>query len=1154
MPQLIPNVLSKLSCKTIPAIEWEVVVHFLEKQTENKANKYVLVVGENEIKSSSKMRERSDFIFLDQCELSPYDSTETDWSTINALWSKYFRLATGDFNFLFVHPSHLSKKIPRPQYWKNTSIVIKINDYFPPEDLQKELVQQGYQLDFEVSVAGSFAIRGEVLDILTIDGRFFRIRYFDEQIEKISELDLDSRTEMDGQLPQISLAPAATKGSIANSLASLRELLPAPPHHQRERFERRLLFFQNLEQEKHDSLYYHAWMLSDEKLTTLKTYLDNENTFWVGSSEKLIEKEWQKFVSKLESDFEFHQNEARSSNFFPAASLFFETQLSANDLSLPFSLQLMHPQEKSLHKMTLADWYFLQSGDHVFTGKSGQNSKDQSKDFFQHLVDMQDIPLEIVTNFTQEDFAEIKGEVYQWMPQLAQLTKSVTTTHLSESYFFPELPLFILSLDEIISMFMPPNSSLKQRTHPKKKRKSKNQTDEFFAEALSSLVPGDFLVHSQHGIGKYEGIQQLTFGGQTTDFIILKYKDEDKVYVPVQKFGLVSKYADSTAAVHLESLRNKKFEQEKQRVKNAIKKLAFDLLKLQAQRASQQGFIFSGPGLEYQQFCHEFPYRETEDQLQAMDQIAQDMTSGKPMDRLICGDVGFGKTEVAMRAAFMAAQDGKQVCVLVPTTVLCLQHYHNFMERFKNTAFKIDFISRFKSTKEAAKTLLELEAGKIDIIIGTHQLLSQKTKFKDLGLMIIDEEHRFGVGHKEKLKLMQINVACLTLTATPIPRTLNFSLMGLKELSLIQTPPPGRQAVESIVMRNDPVTIYNAIKRELDRSGQVYFIHNRVHDIELIQVELNKKFPGIKIGLAHGQMPAERLEKIIDEFYEKKLQILIATTIVESGIDVPMANTMIINNAHAFGLAQLHQLRGRVGRSSEKAYCYFVIPDEAKIGTNGLQRIEAIKKFTTLGAGFAIANSDLDIRGAGEVLGAEQSGHMEKIGMELYLEILQEAMDELKSDSPQLVWNVDVQSYLPSFIPDTYIPKEGLRLKFYKKISLAKRPEELNATLEELQFRFGDLPVELKNLFALMSLKLRAKQYGVESLQLKKQEIRLGFYRPFLDKETKFTNDLVEKMLKHTGIYKLTPDYSLFKTTKGEFFFKDLEELLQSLPKPSSTN
>ena len=622
----------------------------------------------------------------------------------------------------------------------------------------------------------------------------------------------------------------------------------------------------------------------------------------------------------------------------------------------------------------------------------------------------------------------------------------------------------------------------------RRRRKVSEERAEAVIKNLTELRVGAPVVHIDHGVGRYRGLETITVDGQSDEFLTLEYAGGAKLYVPVGSLHLISRYSGSDESLApLHRLGTEKWSSAKQKALEKIRDTAAELLEVYARREAKKGFAHEPPGPAYKAFCASFPFEETPDQEQAINAVIQDMMKARPMDRLVCGDVGFGKTEVAMRAAFVATQSGKQVAVLVPTTLLAQQHYESFVDRFADTAVKVEVLSRFKSSKETSQTLERIADGRADIIVGTHKLIQQDVKFKDLGLLIIDEEHRFGVQQKEKLKAFRANVDILTLTATPIPRTLNMAMGNLRDLSIISTPPAKRLSVKTFVRQKEDALIREAMLREILRGGQVYYLHNEVKSIQKEAEYLAKLVPEARIGVAHGQMRERELEMAMSDFYHLRFNVLVCSTIIETGIDIPNANTIIIERADKFGLAQLHQLRGRVGRSHHQAYAYLLTPTEKKLTTDAEKRLEAISASQDLGAGFMLATHDLEIRGAGELLGEEQSGQIEGIGFSLYMELLEQAVTSMKEGKTLSLESggmhgAEVNIRVPSVIPEDYLPDVHTRLILYKRIASAKTDEALKELQVEMIDRFGMLPDSVKNLFRQTAFKLRAQALGINKV------------------------------------------------------------------------
>jgi len=642
--------------------------------------------------------------------------------------------------------------------------------------------------------------------------------------------------------------------------------------------------------------------------------------------------------------------------------------------------------------------------------------------------------------------------------------------------------------------------------------------------SLAELKPGDFMVHIDHGVATYRGLQHLTTGSIEGDFLLLEYAGADRLYLPVDRLNLVQRYVGAEGIEpKLDRLGGAAWDKAKAKAREAIQEMAGELLKIYAARQVEEGYAFAPQDEMYREFEANFAFEETPDQDAAIEDVLRDMESKKPMDRLICGDVGYGKTEVAMRGAFKAVMDGKQVAVLVPTTILAQQHLETFRERFKAYPLKVEMLSRFRSAKEQKAILEEVKKGAIDVIIGTHRLLQSDVLFKDLGLLIVDEEQRFGVSHKEKLKKYRAVVDIMTLTATPIPRTLYMSLMGIRDLSIIDTPPVDRLAIKTIVARFADEIIREAVLRELKRDGQVFFVHNRVQSIGAMAEYLQRIVPEAKIAVAHGQMEEKQLEKVMLEFMHGNSNLLLCTTIIESGLDIPNANTLIVNRADNFGLAQLYQLRGRVGRAKQRAYAYFLIPGEGAISAEARERLKVLQELTELGAGFRIATHDLEIRGAGDLLGARQSGNIAAVGFELYSELLEEAIRTLKGEELTERVEPEINLGIPAFIPEAYIKDPNQRLIIYKKLTQASNDDDLAEVMNELLDRFGKLPLAASYLLDVMKLRLGLQALLVKKVECSGKRLIMTFHQ-----KTPVSPDTIIALLrKEPKRYQFSADFAL---------------------------
>ncbi len=685
------------------------------------------------------------------------------------------------------------------------------------------------------------------------------------------------------------------------------------------------------------------------------------------------------------------------------------------------------------------------------------------------------------------------------------------------------------------------------RSARKMKRRSKSELLPFI-DAFKELNEGDLVVHVDHGIGRYQGLTRMSIRGVDGDFLVLKYEGQDKLYLPVAKLRLVQKFSGSDPAnVRLDRLGGQSWERTKRRVKEHLLQMAAELLEVYAARKAHQGHAFSSPDAFFRQFEEDFPFEETPDQARAIADVISDMTSERPMDRLVCGDVGFGKTEVAMRAAFKAVEDKKQVAILVPTTVLASQHYRTFRERFKDYPVTVEMLSRLRSTDEAREILTRLREGRIDVVIGTHRLLAKDVAFKDLGLVVVDEEQRFGVTHKERLKKLRKTVDVLTLTATPIPRTLHQSLSGIRDLSIIATPPVDRRAIRTFVLKFEPEAVSEAIQREVARGGQVFFVHNRVRSIPAVQRYLMRLCPQVRFGIAHGQLEEHKLDHVMSEFIERKFDVLICSSIIEAGLDIPTANTIIVNRADTFGLSQLYQIRGRVGRSRERAYAYLTIPNRRPITRDAQKRLQALQDFSELGSGFRIASQDLEIRGGGNLLGPEQSGQIAAIGFDLYTQLLEEAVQEIRGEPLREQIEPEVTLPVTALLPESYLPDVHQRLLFYKKLAQAQNEEELDDVRGELRDRCGEPPAETDTLIDMTALRIAMRDLRLRGLDSGPGRLVLS-----LGNDATISADkLAQKVSRSGGSWRLTPEMKLIVKIaagiEGQELIRASRELIQQV-------
>ncbi|MBI3800248.1 MAG: transcription-repair coupling factor [Deltaproteobacteria bacterium] len=708
----------------------------------------------------------------------------------------------------------------------------------------------------------------------------------------------------------------------------------------------------------------------------------------------------------------------------------------------------------------------------------------------------------------------------------------IVVGHVSQGFALPADGLVVLSEEDIFG----------ERRH---RRRARRQPVIDYLTGLSQLTVGDYVVHVDHGVGLYQGLRHLTVADTEGDYLHLEYASGDRLYLPVERINLVQKYTGAGSQTPaLDRLGSVNWEKVKRKTREAIQAMARELLEIHAAREITERPAFAKLDGIYEEFVARFPFEETSGQQAAIDDVLTDLHTDKPMDRLVCGDVGYGKTEVALRAAFLAVESGKQVAVLVPTTVLAQQHGETFTRRFAEYPVRIEVLSRFRSAQEIKTVVPGLANGTVDIVIGTHRLLQRDIVFKNLGLMVIDEEHRFGVADKEKIKKLRHLVDVLTLSATPIPRTLNMALMGMRDLSVIETPPVDRQAIRTYVARFDDGLIRSAILNELGRGGQVFFVHNRVETIERMAKQLRELVPEAALAVAHGQMPERELEKVMLDFLHHRSNVLLCSAIIESGLDIPTANTMIINRADQFGLAQLYQLRGRIGRSSQRAYAYLLIPGEHLLTPDAKKRLEVLQELDDLGSGFRLAAHDLEIRGAGNLLGKEQSGNVTAVGFELYAQMLEETVQELRGGKIRVQIEPDIQIGLPAYIPEAYIPEVNQRLVFYKKLANVQDWSDLEELANEMEDRFGPLPELVRVFLEVMDLRRVLREYLVTSAYKRGDKVTVHFHPDAPIKSER----LVVLLQKDKGRSQLSPDLRFTFTLKpGEEVIPAIKALLQTL-------
>jgi len=1017
-------------------------------------------------------------------ETLPYDSFSPHQDITSARVSTLNRLSQIERGIVIVPLSTLLHRIAPPSFLQAHSLLLDTGQRLNIDRLREQLTNAGYRAVETVNEHGEFAVRGSIIDLYPMGSdNPYRIDLFDDEIDTLRTFDPESQRSID-KIDQIRLLPAREFPLTEEAIALFKQNWRAD-------FDvdyRRCPTYQDVSQGMAPAgIEYYLPFFFDET-ATLFNYLPSDTLI---ITEESLEAPCKQFWIDATNRFDDRRHDIEKPILAPNRIFVSENELFS--ALKPFRRLQFSTAEQQVGAGR-SNFPSLATADLSINAQSSA-------------------PLSKLTNYIAENpkqkwlfCAESPGRKESLLDLLAKANvKPVTTTGWADfksnssstgiTVFPLDRGLNIPNRIKVITESQLFGGQVFQR---RRRAREKDQSD-LVVRNLAELSPNSPVVHIDHGVGRYLGLETIELDGQKNEFVALSYANDAKLFVPVSSLHLISRYSGTTDELApLHRLGTEQWSKARQKAAEKIRDTAAELLDIYARRAARKGFQFDDPDENYKQFVAGFPFEETPDQETAILSVLRDMTSPQPMDRLICGDVGFGKTEVAMRATFMAAQSSKQIAVLVPTTLLAQQHFENFRDRFADWPVTVELISRFRSAKQQSAVIEKLNDGQIDIIIGTHKLLQSDIKFKNLGLVIIDEEHRFGVQQKERLKSLRSEVDILTMTATPIPRTLNMAMSGMRDLSIIATPPARRLAVKTFVRESDNATIKEAILRELLRGGQVYYLHNEVKSIEKVAEELRALVPEARVGVGHGQMRERELEQVMSDFYHKRHNVLLCTTIIETGIDIPNANTIIIDRADKFGLAQLHQLRGRVGRSHHQAYAYMLTPHPKSVSADAQKRLEAIALAEDLGAGFTLATHDLEIRGAGELLGEEQSGQIQGIGFSLYMEMLEEAIQAIKDgktpnlDKP-LHHGAEINLRIPALIPDDYLPDVHNRLIMYKRISSAKNDIEIKELQIEMIDRFGMLPEQTKNLFRLTTIKLVANGLGIVKLDAGSGSGRIEF-------------------------------------------------------------
>lgn len=1025
-----------------------------------------------------------ELLSLPDWETLPYDLFSPHQDITSRRIRALHRLPTTNHGVLVVPARTLMHRLPPVSYLQGNTLLLEVGQSLDIDNWRMQLESAGYRHADNVYEHGEYAVRGAILDIFPMGAtRPYRIDLFDDEIETLRTFDPETQRSID-RIERIELLPANEFPWHKEARSGFRNRwFEQFPH-----VDKNAPIYQDVTHSITPPGIEYYLPLFFEQTATLFDYLPGETLVFTASG---LNEAASAFDADTRARYEDRRHD-RMRPILPPAELFLQKdELFGLLKGFPRVTMTTEATESTGGSNCQTDIMPDVAMDGRAADPAGRLKRFISEFHGRVLICAESSGRReaLIENLADHGLKLSTLENWQAFVSDPSATLGITVAPMEYGLLLPDHHLALITETALFG----------ERVLQRRRREKPTEADDAGYRDLSELRIGAPVVHIDHGVGRYQGLETITVEGEASEFLMLEYAGGSKLYVPVSSLHLISRYTGSdTDHAPLHKLGTDRWSNAKQKALEKIRDTAAELLDVYARREARKGFAFEDPKEAYRAFAAGFPFEETPDQQAAIEAVFEDMVSEKPMDRLVCGDVGFGKTEVAMRAAFMATYSGKQVAVLVPTTLLAQQHYESFRDRFSDTAVHVELLSRFRSGGQTTKAMAAIEAGKADIVIGTHKLLQGDIKFKNLGLVIIDEEHRFGVQQKERLKALRAEVDMLNLTATPIPRTLNMAMGHLRDLSIIATPPARRLSVKTFVRQRDEAMVKEAILREVLRGGQVYFLHNDVATIEKTAEDLRQLIPEARVGVAHGQMRERELEQIMSDFYHKRFNVLVCTTIIETGIDIPSANTIIIERADKFGLAQLHQLRGRVGRSHHQAYAYLLTPPPRSITTDAKKRLEAISEAQDLGAGFMLATHDLEIRGAGELLGEEQSGQIESIGFTLYMQLLDEAVEAIREGrTPNaelpLSHGTEMNLRIPALIPEDYLPDVHNRLMLYKRIASVNDKDGLKELQVEMIDRFGLLPEPAKNLIRQSELRIHAEALGIVKVDAGKEWARLEF-------------------------------------------------------------
>ena len=1047
------------------------------EMAERHAGPVVLIAPDmqNALRLHDEIRQFTDSMVMNLAdwETLPYDSFSPHQDIISSRLSTLYQLPAMQRGVLILPVNTLMQRVCPHSFLHGHALVMKKGQQLSRDALRGQLEQAGYRHVDQVMEHGEYATRGALLDLYPMgSAQPYRLDFFDDEIDSLRLFDVDTQRTLE-EVEAINLLPAHEFPTDKNAIELFRT-------NWRDRFEVKRdaehIYQQVSKGTLPAGIEYWQPLFFSEPLPALFSYFPS-NTLVVNTGD--LEASAQRFWADTVARFE-NRGVDPMRPLLPPEQLWLRTDELFSELKSWPRVQL---KTEALPEKAANTNLGYQPLPELSVKAQQKAPLDDLRKFLESFDGP--VVFSVESEGRREALSELLARIKVAPKKLYRFDEAsgqgryVILGSAERGFIDTRRQRALICESDLLG----------ERVARRRQDNRRTINPDTLIRNLAELHTGQPVVHLEHGVGRYAGMTTLEAGGITGEYLILTYANDAKLYVPVSSLHLISRYAggaEENAPLH--KLGSDAWSRARQKAAEKVRDVAAELLDIYSQRAAKTGFAFKHDREQYQLFCDSFPFETTPDQAQAINAVLSDMCQPLAMDRLVCGDVGFGKTEVAMRAAFLAVENNKQVAVLVPTTLLAQQHFDNFRDRFANWPVRIEMLSRFRSAKEQAQVLEQAAEGKIDILIGTHKLLQSDVQWKDLGLLIVDEEHRFGVRHKERIKAMRADVDILTLTATPIPRTLNMAMSGMRDLSIIATPPARRLAVKTFVREYDSLVVREAILREILRGGQVYYLYNDVENIQKAADRLATLVPEARIAIGHGQMRERELERVMNDFHHQRFNVLVCTTIIETGIDIPTANTIIIERADHFGLAQLHQLRGRVGRSHHQAYAWLLTPHPKAMTTDAQKRLEAIASLEDLGAGFALATHDLEIRGAGELLGEGQSGQMETIGFSLYMELLENAVDALKEGrEPSLEdltnQQTEVELRMPSLLPEDFIPDVNTRLSFYKRIASAKKPGELDEIKVELIDRFGLLPDAARNLLDIARLRQLAQKMGIRKIE-----------------------------------------------------------------------